>query len=72
MDATRNPMRRRFGSDKRARYDRVFLRSDDRSWTPESASLFADDPVDAEANVLVSDHFGVFTVLRGARTDDPR
>lgn len=64
VDATRNPMRRRFGSDKRARYDRVFLRSDDRSWTPDRASLFADDPVDAEANVFLSDHFGVLTRLR--------
>ncbi|MBN8613178.1 MAG: endonuclease/exonuclease/phosphatase family protein [Deltaproteobacteria bacterium] len=64
VDATRNPMRRRFGSDKRARYDRVFLRSDDRSWTAESASLFADDAVDADAGVFVSDHFGVLTRLR--------
>lgn len=66
VDATRNPMRRRFGSDKRARYDRVFLRSDDRAWRPESASLFADDPVDAEASVFLSDHFGVLTRLHRA------
>lgn len=64
VDATRNPMRRRFGSDKRARYDRVFVRSDDGTWTPDSASLFGDDSVDAEATVFLSDHFGVLTRLR--------
>jgi endonuclease/exonuclease/phosphatase family metal-dependent hydrolase len=64
VDASRNPMRLRFGSDKRARYDRVLLRSEDDVWTPVSAELFASDPIDAEGSVFVSDHFGVLVRLR--------
>lgn len=65
VDGYRNTMRKAMhGSSKRARYDRVFLRSPSGRWKAESVALLGADPIPgARDDLFVSDHFGVGVVL---------
>ncbi|MFO0547823.1 MAG: endonuclease/exonuclease/phosphatase family protein [Polyangiaceae bacterium] len=72
VDTYRNTMRRRLhGKSKRARYDRIFLRSPNARWKVESTILLGTAPIPAQGRlsddeVFVSDHFGVgATLARG-------
>jgi len=65
VDGQANAMRRSLGkSKKRARYDRIFARSNGRSFKIRSIRLLGTEPVSPELpDLFPSDHFGVWAEL---------
>jgi endonuclease/exonuclease/phosphatase family metal-dependent hydrolase len=61
VDSTRNRMRfQHKARHKRARFDRILLRSRGRRWVPESISIIGTEPISPDqANLYPSDHFGL-------------
>ena len=65
VDSTLNRMRfEHKGQHKRARFDRILLRSRGHHWAPESIRIIGTRPISPDqANLYPSDHFGLAGVI---------